>query len=226
MQGDGWRVITAFGSVKAAKTILAVNGLVENFGFYRGRLMHFNLYASMTRELSEQEVSSLGGESTWAFTPADPLGSTVRRINGSGGHRLLIRNRCTYEPNLRLPGDRLKSISIDHDRAFFSRFPMLNHVSMEYRWSGRLCLSRNNVGAIGEIGKNLFSACCQNGLGTTRGTIAGIVAAEMACGELTESLVPEFIHGDLPTKLYPGPLMSPGGKRDLKLREWRAGREL
>ena len=226
MQGDGWRVITAFGSVKAAKTILAVNGLVENFGFYRGRLMHFNLYASMTRELSEQEVSSLGGESTWAFTPADPLGSTVRRINGSGGHRLLIRNRCTYEPNLRLPGDRLKSISIDHDRAFFSRFPMLNHVSMEYRWSGRLCLSRNNVGAIGEIGKNLFSACCQNGLGTTRGTIAGIVGAEMACGELTESLVPEFIHGDLPTKLYPGPLMSPGVKSYLKFREWRAGREL
>jgi len=225
-QGDNWLVTTDSGSVKAANTILAVNGFIENFGYYRRRLLHFNLYASMTREMSDQEVSLLGGDPAWAFTPADPLGSTVRRINGSGGHRLLIRNRCTYEPDLRLPQGRLDRISASHDRSFYSRFPMLNHVSMEYRWSGRLCLSRNSVGAIGEIGKNLFSACCQNGLGTTRGTIAGIVAAEMACGELTESLLPEFIPEPLPMKLFPEPLMSLGVKSYLQYREWRAGREL
>jgi glycine/D-amino acid oxidase-like deaminating enzyme len=224
-QGDNWLVTTDSGSVKAANTILAVNGLVENFGYYRRRLLHFNLYASMTREMSEQEVILLGGDSAWAFTPADPLGSTVRRINGTGGHRLLIRNRCTYEPELRLPQGRLDRISANHDRAFYSRFPMLNNVTMEYRWSGRLCLSRNSVGAIGEVAKNLFSACCQNGLGTTRGTIAGIVAAEMACGVLTESLVPEFIPEPLPKKLFPEPLMSLGVKSYLKYREWRAGRE-
>ena len=107
----------------------------------------------MTRQLSEQEVSQLGGEPRWAFTPAEPLGSTVRRINGTGGHRLLIRNRCTYEPGLQLPDDRLDRISVDHDRAFYSRFPMLRHVSMEYRWSGRICLSRNSAWAIGEVEK-------------------------------------------------------------------------
>ena len=226
VQGQYWRISTESGSVKAAKTILAVNGLIQNFGYYRRRLMHFNLYASMTRELSEQEINQLGGESKWAFTPADPLGSTVRRISGTGGHRLLIRNRCTYEPGLRLPDGRLDSISADHDRAFYSRFPMLKHVAMEYRWSGRLCLSRNSVWAIGKVEKNLFSACCQNGLGTTKGTIAGIVAAEMACEKPAESLVPEFIHEAPPKKLFPEPLMSLGVRNYLKYREWRAGREL
>jgi len=97
---------------------------------------------------------------------------------------------------------------------------------MEYRWSGRLCLSRNSVWAVGEVEKNLFSACCQNGLGSTKGTIAGIVAAEMACEKPAESLVPEFVHEALPQKLFPEPLMSLGVSNYLKYREWRAGREL
>jgi glycine/D-amino acid oxidase-like deaminating enzyme len=225
-QDEYWRVTTEFGSVKATKAILAVNGLIENFGFYRRRLMHINLYASMTRELNQQEVDQLGGESTWAFTPAEPLGSTVRRISGTGGDRLLIRNRCTYEPNLRLPDDRLDHIRADHDRAFYARFPILKHVSMEYRWSGRLCLSRNHVWAIGEVDKNLYSACCQNGLGTTKGTIAGIVAAEMACEKRFESLVPEYTSEALPRKLFPKPFMTAGARNYLKYKEWRAGREL
>lgn len=225
-QGEYWRIATESGSVTASKTILAVNGLIEHFGYYRRRLMHINLYASMTRELSRQEVSQLGGESNWALTPADPIGSSLRRISGTGGDRLLIRNRCTYEPNLRLPGDRLNVISATHDRTFYARFPMLKQVSMEYRWSGRLCLSRNNVWAIGEVDKNLFSACCQNGLGITKGTIAGIVAAEMACDEASESLLPEYVSGVPPIKLFPEPFMSIGAKNYLKYKEWRAGREL
>jgi len=171
VQGQYWRISTESGSVKAAKTILAVNGLIQNFGYYRRRLMHFNLYASMTRELSEQEVNQLGGESRWAFTPADPLGSTVRRISGTGGHRLLIRNRCTYEPGLRLPNDRLERISADHDRAFYSRFPMLKHVAMEYRWSGRLCLSRNSVWAIGEVEKTCLAPVARMAWGAQKGLL-------------------------------------------------------
>jgi glycine/D-amino acid oxidase-like deaminating enzyme len=225
-QGERWQVFTESGLVKAAKVILAVNGLIENFGFYQRRLMHINLYASMTRELNDQEIGELGGESVWGLTPSDPLGSTVRRISGTGGNRLIIRNRCTYEPNLTLPNDRLDHISIDHDRTFYARFPMLKQVSMEYRWSGRLCLSRNNVWATGKLDKNLFSACCQNGLGTTKGTIAGIVAAEMACGTHVDSLVPEFTGKIAPQKLLPEPIMTVGARNYLKYKEWRAGREL
>ncbi len=225
-QGDRWRAETSSGSVVAARVILAVNGLVESFGFYRRRLLHINLYASMSRELNAGEVASLGGESRWAFTPAVPLGTTVRRTDGTGGHRILIRNRCTYDPRMRPSRLRMSKVPAVHDLAFRNRFPMLGRVNMEYRWSGRLCLSRNQVWAIGELDQHLYSACCQNGLGTTKGTIAGIIAAEMACESDSDSLIPDYFEEQAPIKLLPEPFMSLGAKAVLRFREWRAGSEL
>jgi glycine/D-amino acid oxidase-like deaminating enzyme len=223
---DQWIAKTSNGSIRANKVILAVNGLIENFGFYKKRLMHINLYASMTRELTTDEIKQLGGADTWAITPADPLGSTLRRINGAGGHRLLVRNRCTYDPALTMPNGRLSRIAVDHDRSFHRRFPVLKNVTMEYRWSGRLCLSQNNVWAVGEVAENLFSACCQNGLGATKGTIAGVVSAEKASGKIADSLMPDFLEQDAPKKLLPEPLMRLGANGYLKFREFCAGKEL
>jgi glycine/D-amino acid oxidase-like deaminating enzyme len=223
---DRWNVRTKQGSVSAARVILAVNGLIETFGFYQHRLMHINLYASMTRALSKSEIEELGGASRWGFTPSDPIGSTVRRIDGTGGSRLIIRNRCTYEGSMELPQNRLQQIKPDHERTFYARFPMLRNVEMEYCWSGRLCLSRNDVWAVGELDQGLYSACCQNGLGVSRGTIAGIVAAEMACDFDNESLIPDYQAEVAPKRLYPEPFMTLGARGVIKLKERCASREL
>ncbi len=224
--GERWRASSTSGSVTASRVILAVNGLIETFGFYRRRLMHINLYASMTRELEAWELDELGGAKRWGFTPSDPIGSTLRRIDGSGGARLVIRNRCTYEAGLSLPEDRLQTIRRDHERTFKARFPKLKQVEMEYCWSGRLCLSRNEVWALGELEDGLFSACCQNGLGTTRGTIAGIVTAEMASASSEQSLVPDYRSEAQPQRLFPEPFMTLGARAVIRLKEWRAGKEL
>jgi glycine/D-amino acid oxidase-like deaminating enzyme len=224
--GERWVAQTARGSVTAARVILAVNGLIETFGFYRHRLLHINLYASMTRALNAGEIAALGGEARFGFTPSDPIGSTLRRIDGSGGTRLVIRNRCTYEASLVLPQNRLESIAQDHLRTFYARYPQLREVEMEYCWSGRLCLSRNEVWALGELQPGLYSACCQNGLGTTRGTVAGIVTAEMASGSEEQSLVPDYQPQALPRRLFPEPFMTLGARSVIRMREWHAGREL
>lgn len=225
-RGDRWFLRCTNGEVSAPKVLLAVNGLIETFGYYRHRLMHINLYGSMTRELSCDEIDALGGAESWGITPADPIGSTVRRINGNGGTRLVIRNRCTYEASLDLPRDRLSRIARDHRKTFDARFPMLRDVEMQYCWSGRLCLSRNDVWALGELDHGLYSACCQNGLGATRGMIAGIVAAEMACGCSDASLVSEFPRQPSPRRLFPEPFMTLGARSVIRFKEWRAGREL
>jgi len=228
--GEDWCARSARGSVTAARVILAVNGLIETFGFYRRRLMHINLYASMTRALDADEIAALGGERRWGFTPSDPIGSTVRRIDGTGGSRLVIRNRCTYDASLTLPAKTLGAIKPVHERTFAARFPMLRQVEMEYCWSGRLCLSRDDVWALGELQPGLFSACCQNGLGTTRGAIAGIVAAEMATkkdnAQPEPSLVPDFAPQALPRRLFPEPFMTLGARSVIRFREWQAGKEL
>lgn len=223
-EGD-WVARTPKGQVTAPRVILAVNGHLNSFGFLPRRLMHVFTYASMTRALRPEEVALLGGQASWGITPADPMGTTVRRISGTGGDRIIIRNRFTYDPSLEVPDSRIDRVARDHDRAFAARFPMLADVSVEYRWGGRLCLSRNNVQVIAELDDGLFSACCQNGLGTAKGTLAGGLAAELAMGETSPALE-RALAANLPNRLPPEPLARVGANLFLKLQERRAGREL
>ena len=222
--GD-WIATTPNGQVTAPRVIMAVNGHLNSFGYLRGRLMHVFTYASMTRALSPAEMARLGGQPIWGLTPADPMGTTVRRISGTGGDRIIIRNRFTYDPSMEIGDTRIAQVARDHDRAFAARFPMLAGIPMEYRWGGRLCISRNNVQVIGELDQGLFSACCQNGLGTAKGTLAGGLAAELALGE-TSSALDRALDANLPSRLPPEPLSRIGANVILKLQERRAGKEL
>ncbi len=224
-EGDHWRAVTPAGSVSAERVILAVNGHAQSFGFYPRRLIHIGLYASMTRALTAEEVRRLGGEPAWGCTPANPMGTTVRRVSGTGGPRILVRNRATYAPALTVSEERLARMGRDHDRAFRRRFPMLGDVTMEYRWSGQLCLSWNGVSAFGELDEGLYSACCQNGLGTTRGTVAGMLAAELATGHESE-LLGLLLEEEAPRKLPPEPFASIGATASIRWGELRAGAEL
>ena len=143
---------TPQGSATAPKVILGVNGHANSFGQFRGRLMHIHLYGSMTRALTEEECRRLGGKDRWGVTPSDPMGSTVRRISGTGGDRIIVRNRFTYDASMQVSTARLERMARDHDKSFAARFPMLADVEMEYRWAGRLCLSRNGVPRVGRGG--------------------------------------------------------------------------
>lgn len=218
----GWLATTPKGSVQAQKVILAVNGLVEYFGYYTRRLMHVMLYASITRALTPEECKRLGGESTWGLTPADPLGTTVRRISDASGDRIIIRNCAYYDPKMNSPKHRMELVARKHQTTFKARFPMLADVDMEYSWDGRLCLSRNSVFALGEVDEGVYSACCQNGLGTVKGTVSGIIAAEQAAGA-SETLLPDYRPEPPPSKLMPEPLMSVGANAYLRWKEFRAG---
>ena len=223
-QGESWVVTTENGQVTAPKVILGVNGLINDFGFFEGRLMHFYTYGSMTRALSDDEVKALGGAENWHLTPADPMGTTVRRTSGTGGHRLVVRNRFSFDPKLEVPPARFNSINRDHDRSFAVRFPMLAGVEMEYRWGGRICLSPNNVGAFGEVEDGLYSACCQNALGTAKGTLLGMAAAELATGNRSDYL--DYLLAEpTPTRVPGGPFKSLGATAVIKWNEFRAGRE-
>src|SRR5262249_27874259 len=57
--GPGIRLITPQGSLKADTAILATNGLVQAFGFCRGQLLNYAIYASLTRPLTDGELQSM-----------------------------------------------------------------------------------------------------------------------------------------------------------------------
>lgn len=222
--GSDWRATTPKGSVTAPRVILAVNGHLASFGHFASRLLHVFTYASMTRALTASEIEALGGESNWGVTPAHPMGTTVRRISGAGGDRIVIRNRFTLDPKMTVTDRRIRTVGRDHDRAFAARFPMLSGVTMQLRWGGRLCLSRNSVQIVKELEPGLYSACCQNGLGTAKGTIAGKLVAELACGEKSEML-DRFVSADDPAPLPPAPLTWIGANARMRWGEIGAGKD-
>lgn len=220
-----WVLNTPSGAVTAPRIILATNGHIESFGYYQQQLMHVYTYGSMTQALSPAQLKQLGGQQQWALTPADPLGTTVRRISGTGGERLIIRNRATYDPSLKVDESRLHRISRTHDHSFSYRFPQLDNVRMAYRWGGRLCLSRNDVPVFGELESGVYAACCQNGLGSAKGTVSGKLVAELACGH-SSSLLQDMMGFEEPSKLAHPLLSTVGATAFIRWGEWRAGKEM
>ena len=101
---------------------------------------------------------------------------------------------------------------------------MLSGLDIEYRWAGHMCVSWNSVPAFGEIAQGLFSACCCNGLGVSKGTISGIAAAELALG-IDSPVTRAMCSQEAPKRLPPEPFASIGAKAILKFREWEAGNE-
>ena len=134
---DGaWKARTPRGSVTAPKVILGVNGLVQDFGHFRGRLMHIFTYASMTAPFTRQGR-------------AGPLGAAARRSDGGdgaqdhpdGGSRIVIRTRFTYDPSQQVSEKRVAATAAQQRRSFDARFPDLAGLPFDYSWAGRLCLS-------------------------------------------------------------------------------------
>lgn len=221
-QGADWRVDTGSGSVTTPKVILTVNGHLESFGVERGRLMQLFLFAVMTPELDADALARLGGQSRWGITPSDPMGTTMRRIDtGQGGNRIITRTCAALRPGMRTTQRDLNRAARVMQRKFDSRFPQLAGMRMAYQWAGHLCLSLNGVSVMREVADGVVSGCVQNGLGTARGTLTGIGAAELACGATSD--ITRYFGGEArPKRLPPQPFRQVGANAVLRWKEWIA----
>lgn len=223
--GSSWTVSTRTGTISTDRIILANNGHLESFGIKSRKLMHVFLYASMTCELGEPELKKLGGQARWGITPSDPMGTTMRRIDaGQGGNRIVTRTCATLRRGMTASADDLSWAAKAHQRKFDERFPQLAGMRQEFSWAGHICLSLNGVSVMGELDDGIWSACVQNGLGTARGTLTGIGAAELACGKTSE-ISDYFTSEAEPKKLPPEPFASLGANVWMRYKEWRAARE-
>ncbi len=218
----GWSLQTPRGIVSTEKLILANNGHLESFGLARGRLMHLFLFATMTPELDAEARARLGGRPRWGITPSDPMGTTMRRIDsGQGGHRIVTRTCAVLKQNMQPKRSQLARAAKVMQSKFDRRFPQLAGMPMQYAWAGHLCLSLNSVAVTGEIDQGVYAACVQNGLGTARGTLTGICAAENALGQPSD-ITAHFAAESRPRRLPPRPFTEIGANAVLRYREWRA----
>lgn len=223
VQGAGWLVETTNGRIKTGKVILANNGHLQSFGIAPRQLMQMFLFASMTPELDAEQLRKLGGSSRWGVTPADPMGTTLRRIDTpQGGNRILTRCCAALRPGMFATPADIQRAGRKQAKKFNKRFPQLKGLQMEYQWAGHLCLTRNGVSVTQEIDRGIFPACAQNGVGTTRGTLTGIAAAEAVMGH--SSAITAYFAAERPPKRLPRqPMATWGGNTYLRWKEWRAG---
>lgn len=211
-QGSGWQVTTRDATVTAGRVILAVNGHAQSFGLLPRKLMHVFTYASLTKPF---DPALLGGERNWAATPALPMGTTIRRLSGPDGDRILVRSRYTYNPSITVSDAALASAGRVHDRKLASRFPVLAGLAMQYRWAGAMALTWNSVPVVEEVDQGLWLAAGCNGVGATNATANGIVAAERALGHLSK--LGEHYREAAPAKaIPPEPVATIGGKAALR----------
>ncbi len=219
---NGVRATTPGGSVDAQAMVLAVNGFAPQFSVFKGSLLTFAAHGSLTRPLTDAEHQALGGVDDWGLTPANSHISVTLRYTTD--RRILVRQRFFYAPRLRRPDAEMETIRRDHQRAFAARFPMLPDVTIEHTWRGYVCLSRNHAPGFGRVGPHSFAAVCQNGVGVTKGTISGVLAADMACGE-DNPLIADMEEQGKPSPLPAAPLTALGVRARLALDEIRWRRE-
>src|SRR5690625_1853934 len=218
---DGYHILlkTPKGQIKARKMILAVNVFAGQFGFYGQQIIPLAAHASLTRRLTESEQAELIGLKAWGLTPANAfVGITMRR---TPDQRILIRQNIRYEPKLHTTDAERAQVRQEHQRLFDERFPMLAGVTMEHTWTGFICVSNNGAPGFGKVAPNVYSAVCQNGVGLTKGTVSGLLVADLATGN-KHALVDDMLSLGQPSKLPPRPFLDLGVRARFAWELWSA----
>ncbi len=219
---NGVHLTTPGGSVFAPKMIIAVNGLAQQFGFLKNRLLNFAAHASLTRQLTADERKAMGSVENWGVTPANAFAGITMRYTKD--HRILIRQDIYFKPDFRESDAKRAQVRRQHLRLFRERFPMLDNVEMEHTWTGFICLSRNDAPGFGKVSGNVYTAVCQNAVGVTKGTISGMLAADLATGQ-DNPLIADIESLGSPQSLPPRPFLDIGVRAKLAWEIWRARAE-
>ncbi|MDX1755500.1 MAG: FAD-dependent oxidoreductase [Marinobacter sp.] len=205
--GDGFVLETDQACIKCRQVVLGTNIFTAELGFMRDRILPVMTFASMTKPLTDDQLERYGGQLDWGITPADHAGTTLRMTQD---RRIIVRNSYRYAHDYNTPGELLPGVRQRHQQAFDARYPQLKDVKFEYTWGGASSLSGNFETYFGEIEPGIFLSCCDQSVGAARGTISGMMLADMACGKKTQLLADMIEVSGAPSKLPPKPLLRVG----------------
>lgn len=221
-RGDTKVLHCAGGKIVTKRVILCTNAYAATFGRHPNGLLPVYTFASLTRVMNPDEVAALGGTRSWSLIPADPMGTTVRRL---ATNRICVRNHFAFRPGLEVSEADLAKAKRLHQRSFDRRFPMLGGVELEYTWGGPLCLSANNGALFGRRDDGVFEAIGCNGLGLSRGSASGKLIAEYALGQSGE-LVRQLLTQPHPRSMPIRPIVDVAVSAAIWAKEFSAGAEL
>jgi len=206
-QSKGFKLKTRNVTITCKQLIIATSIFTPELGFMKNRILPVMTFASMTRPLTDIEMSLYGGQLDWGLTPADHAGTTMRMTQD---RRLIIRNSYRYAPDYNTPTAIIPTIQKRHRKGLDARYPMLNNVGIEYTWGGATSLSGNFESYFGKLEEGIYSSGCDQSVGAARGTISGMMLADMISGKSNTLLTNMQEVSGNPSRLPPKPLLKIG----------------
>ncbi|MEI9431713.1 NAD(P)/FAD-dependent oxidoreductase [Mesorhizobium sp. Cs1299R1N3] len=213
---------TPTGTLRASRVIICASGYLTRFGFFENRAIPLYTFASMTRQLTENELSRVGSKAAYGLIPANSFGTTVRRTIDN---RLFLRNVYAYATDFKTTRQDVMKARREQQIAFDRRWPELSPIGFEASWGGLLTLAQNGGMVFGELDRNVYGAAFCNGTGVARGAAFGKAIAEMA--SLRTSPVIDILKTRAsPSKPYPKPVTAMGVRIVTAFRFRQAGAEV
>jgi len=210
----GFLLKTPDAEVHCRSLILATNIFTPELGYMGDRILPIMTFASMTPPLTDAQLKRYGGSLDWGLTPADHAGTTVRMTQD---RRLIIRNSHHYAHDYNTPAALLPDVKRRHREGFDARYPQLSDVELEYTWGGASSLSRNFETFFGQLDEGVYTSACDQCVGAARGTISGMMLADMVSGKDSEMLRDMQLVSGKPARLPPKPLLKVGVPMRLKM---------
>ncbi len=204
---DGFTLKTETVEIRCNQLILGTNIFTAELGYLRNKILPVMTFASMTAPLSDEQMKRFGGQLDWGLTPADHAGTTVRMTQD---RRLIIRNSYRYAYDYNTPQALLPKVRETHRKGFDARYPQLGDVSFQYTWGGASGLSGNFETYFGQLEDGLYASCCDQSVGAARGTISGMMLADMACQKESQILSDMIEVSGKPSRLPPRALLRIG----------------
>ncbi|HSD84243.1 MAG TPA: FAD-binding oxidoreductase, partial [Anaerolineae bacterium] len=173
--GTGYAVVTPQGTIKAENVLIATNGYTDGAARdIRQRVFPLGSYIVATEPLPADVAARLIPQRRVVFDSKRYL----YYFRLSADNRLLFGGRADY----RAPTSRStrKSAEILR-RGMVQVFPELKDVTLEYAWSGNICLTRDSFPRAGKH-EGLYYALGYGGHGVALATYLGGQLANIMCG--------------------------------------------
>ncbi len=185
-KGNPHRLVTPAGEVVADGVILCTNVYSPSLGVARHAMAPLVLYASLTRPMTPRETKLAGGDRRgFGLLPAARGGSTIQRTPEG---RLLVRNTLAYGPAAASQPTRLEAARLCHVDSIRKRWPAIADIDIEHTWGGCVGITRNDGHIFGAVGNRLWASIGCNGAGVSRGTMAGVLLADLVAGRDSDLL--------------------------------------
>ena len=177
--GDGWRVVTDHGPLRAKAVVLGTNAYTDELwpGLNKSfTLIHY--FQLATRPLGADAARILPErQGLW------DTGKIMFSLRRDANDRLIIGSMGTVF------GTAHNGLSQRWARKQIGRiFPFLGPVEFEEAWHGRIAMTPDHLPRIHRLAENLYTPIGYNGRGITTGTIFGRGMAELLTGESADRL--------------------------------------